>query len=459
MAKDIKDVYRSMLSGGTFDDDAIFHPDLGVLRSRTMESDEDMEIFDTSEEIAKEEEAKREAGESGNPYDIEEHVTHYKRYTKRREHKYTESEMEEIRQSCVETIVHDYAERDEYHISDEERLENDSLKEIAVKLAGAKKVYRNIVQYIYAMRTYVEAWKIVERKENYIHDKDEFFEMVGDGRIYHTRLIKPVYSGKTKYSIDTIIQYVSNPELDPHDIEVKINDTDYDEQWYKTDEELADDMERLLSPSEAQYLAEHADNPEMMYVKETKRKYIDGYDQKIIGRRKKKGSKKERFKKQAMRELLNHIQQNPHNSSSRGFFTSSYSMFDVEEEREDYLDMLRYDGSWQDEAGVELFELAQEELRMSQRIPGNSWKTYGDVAQKQFIESMENAGMNVTEFVRKMNQSQEQQQQAEQQEQYKRNRKIEAKLIERITKLNQSSKFKKLIAKTEKAANSYKIDE
>ena len=454
MAKDIMDVYRDILNMDTpFDDSRTFDPMFGI---SSYDAD-DSETFMTSEEIVKAEEAQKEVGgisKHGNN-DIEEHVGHFKRYTKRRQHKYTEKEMEEIRESCKYTIVHDYSEHDEYHMSDEERHENDSLKEIAAKLATLKRTYRKVNQYIRAMRIVVEAWEILERKENFIHDEDEFFTLVAEGKIYHNRIIMPKLANAKKYDIDTIIKYISNPELDPDDL-MPIDIAQDDDDWYKDDEDLEAEMERLLSPDEVQYIIDHADNPEMMYIKPLKKKFIKGYDQRVSTKKKIKKSKQ--YQIESTHALLRKIQSDPRNHSGDGMYGSRYqllthSLFDIEEEEKDFWDDLRYDGSWTDEDGLYLYDLMVNEEMMKQRIPGSSYRTYGDEALTKFFKTMEDQGMNVVKLRQRMNMTSESEILNEQRRSKKESKRIEAQIIDRITKLNKSDKFKKAIAKAEKKLN------
>lgn len=460
MDNEIYNMYRNMLSGNTFDDNQIYHPSSSI-----SYNDDDIESFITSEELSKIEETKEVGGIGNSNRDIEESVGHFKRYSKRHIHKYTEKEMEEIRRGCEATIVHDYSEHDEYHMSDEERHEHDSLREISTKLGGLKRTYRKVNQYIRAMRIVVEAWEILERKENFLHDEDEFFEMVAEGKIYHQRIIMPKLVGIKNYDLDMIIKYISNSELDPDDLMPTPASNNNDDDWYRSDEEDADEMERLLSPSEAQYIIDNADHPESMYVEPVKSKYIKGYDQRGIFKGNKcKLKKADRFKATALHELLNKIQSNPSNRIDDGMYTSRYhilthSMFEPEENKDDFWDDLRYDGSWTDKNGLKLYDIMVNEQLMSQIKPSSGGMTYGDVSLSAFFKTMEQAGMNVVKLRQAMNMKTEDIINRENERSRKANRKIEAQLLQRITKLNRSEKFKKLIMKSEKKLNNISNEE
>lgn len=425
-------------------------------------NDEDGEDFLTSEDMVKMEEARESKGISGpkGPVKIEEEV-HFKRYSKRREHKYTEKELNEIKESCRSTIVHDYSEFDRYHISDEERAKNDSLAELSAKLGGLKRLYRKVDQYIEAMRVVVEAWEILEEKENYLHTKEEFFRMVADGRIYHAGIMMPKLKGIDKYNINMIIRYISNPELDPKDLLPIQNKTvddwydQFDEDYEEESEE--EEMERLLSEEEVQYILDNTDNPPELEVHNIKPKYIRGYDQRN-GINKKKFSKKERKYMEGLHDLLNKIQANPENREDGGdVYSRSWlitnSMFEPEKKEKDIWDSLYFNGSWTSKTDLFLYDLAVREEILNQKAPGERYQTNADKELQEFFRTMEQHGMNVIELRRKMNMSNEQLRATESKREKKNNKKIESALIQRITKLNGNEKFKKLVAKAEKAIN------
>ena len=85
----------------------------------------------------------------------------YRPKKKRRIHKYTEKEMEEIRKGCETTIVHDYGPRDRYHYTDEQLKEQDVFYDIRSRLAMVKTIYRRADQLVEAMRTVMDAWNIL----------------------------------------------------------------------------------------------------------------------------------------------------------------------------------------------------------------------------------------------------------------------------------------------------------
>jgi hypothetical protein len=172
-------------------------------------SDEDAEVLVSSFELTQKKDGK---SKHSIPDNIEESLV-FKRFTKDTERKYTEKEMNKIRESCILTIVHDYSDTDWYHISDEERAEIDQLHEISLKLASLKTNYRRVDEYIKAMRIVFEAWNILE-KRNYIHTKEEFFKLVSSGKITSNRIIMPKLKKLNQYNIDMIIGYISNPNAD-----------------------------------------------------------------------------------------------------------------------------------------------------------------------------------------------------------------------------------------------------
>lgn len=425
--------------------------------------DEEGEDFFTSKEIVKLKEDgsidEKDLPDSlKGPVEIEESV-HFQRFAKRHEHKYTEKEMAEITESCKRTLVHDYGEFDRYHISDEERARNDSLIELSAKLGGLKRIYRKVDQWVYAMRVVIEAWEIVEAKENVLHSTDEFFQMVHDGRIYHTGIIMPQLKGMDKYSMDVLVKYISNPDMDPEELltkdELKKRDPWYDEEdeSEETEEEM---MARLLSPNEVQYILDHADNPETIKVHDVKRKFIVNYDQKKI--KGKKMSKSEKIYTKSLHAVLNKIQSNPSNRSdcdmsfSRSWLVTN-NMFEPDKKKHDIWDDLYYDGGWTDKTGLFLLDLAERNEMLNQKTEDSSYYTYADQELREFFRAMEENGINTVELRRRMNMTEENERNTTIKEERKKNKKVEAALIQRITKLNDNPKFKKLIAKAEKDIN------
>ena len=255
--------------------------------------------------------------------------------------------------------------------------------------------------------------------------------MVAEGKIYHSRIIMPKLANMKKYNIDTIIQYISNPELDPDDLMPVDNSVDEDD-WYKDPEDEEAEMERLLSPEEVQYIIDHADNPEMMYVKPLKKKFIKGYNQRQSFN-KKKMSKSDRFQMESTHELLRKIQSNPNNHSTDMLYGSRYqllthSLFDIEEEEKDFWEDLRYDGSWQDEDGLYLYDIMVNEEMMKQHVPGSGYKTYGDMALTEFFKIMENHNMNVVKLRQNMNMTSESSLREDDKRNRKENKRIEAQI-------------------------------
>lgn len=426
---------------------------------------DDGDEFITSKEIVKNKEFISDHPEldiktPNGPEEIEEDV-HFKRYSKKRVHKYTETEMNKIRKECESVIVHDYSERDEYHLSDEERAELDALAEIRMKLGTLKCTYRKIDQYINAMRIVIEAWEMVEEKENFLHSKEEFFNMVHDGRIVHSGIVMPKMKGLDKYNMDLIIKYIANSELDPTDlapIKQQAYDSFYDEEWNEESEE--EEMERLLDPEEVQFIIDaDKDNMPEIELHEIKPSLLKGIDARNMlfsrGRKKKKG-KKDKYYKDNLHDLLRKIQNNPALRTDN-YFTASYmitqSMFAPEKEEKSFWDDLYYDGSWTDKDELFLYDLAIKEELASQKCPGDRFVNYGERDLQKFFRAMEENGMNVIELRRRMSMSEDNLERERNSHRRKENKKIEQALLQRVIKLNKSDKFRKLIVKAEKAIN------
>lgn len=412
--------------------------------------EEDGEVFVTSKELAKQKEEFEKATGSPSDHDgVIEEEAHFKRYTKRRKHKYTEAEMEQIRDSCRNTIVHDYSENDIYHLSDEERQKNDMLAEMSLKLARLKRTYRRADQYIEAMRIVFEAWELLE-KNNYLHTKDEFFELVAEGKIVSNRILMPKLKGMNRYNIDLLIMYISNPDLDASIFAPKAMDDDD----FFSDETEEEQMTRLLSVQEAEAILNEDDviDPPTIEVEEMKRKYIKGYDRRS---KKKKGKKRDRMIRESVGELLRKIE-NSRMYRDYTSYTITTNIFDVEKEKPSLWDEHPMTDSWADEDAVRLHELELQEAMMEQHPEDERYMTYGDKALQQFYRISEEHGVNMVDMRRRIDGDAEEISRKKLELSKKENKKMEAGLIQRITKLNQSKKFKKLASRAESALENYK---
>lgn len=500
----IEDMYQELLNQSS-----IYDPDLqdilGVGGIQGLEDDEDIESFSTSEDIAKKQKSvKKNFDTSPKNVEIEEDV-HFKLYSKRRKHKYTEKEMQQIRESCTETIVHDYGEFDIYHMSDEDRLQNDMLAEVSVKLASLKSTYRKVNEYVEAMRVVVQAWQILE-KHNYIHTEEEFYQMIADGRIVSNRIIMPKLKNMNSYNIDMIIRYVSNPELDPMDLvpandAKRINLDTLRDEFYVTDEDstdmvsqmfnyyydlylynLSDDadfipsreqedeareyavdqmekdeMAMLLSPEEAQFILDYADNPPAIEVTDIKPKYIKGYDRKI-NFSKRNISKRKRLFMENLHNILRKIEENPENQSETTYNRSyliTHNMFEPAKPEKSVWDDLYYDGSWTDDESLELYDFIVREELLKQTPLKEHYVTYADKELAKFFNVLESNGVSTIKLRQSMNMTENDIARNEENRNKKENKKTEAAILQRVIKMNGNPKFKKVISKAEEALNAY----
>lgn len=426
-----------------------------------FDGDEDSEEFVTSTEIVKSKEAmeKRRPGLTSDDDGVIEESVHFQRFTKRYEHKYTEKEMTEIRNSCHRTIVHDYGEYDIYHISDEERAKNDQLAEISMKLSRLKRTYRKVDQYIEAMRVVFEAWSMLE-KVNYIHTKDEFYKMVADGRIVSNRIIMPKLKKMDQYNIDMIINYISNPELDASHLVPKKVERDYDSIWDDDyDEETEEEeMQRLLSKEEVEYIMNGMENPEKMEIAYIKPRYIKGYDRKI-SKKKRKENKHDRHIKEGLSEILNKIQNGSHYKDHGNSYMVTHSLFEPEKQEKSMFDDLKFNGSWGNKDDVALYELTVNEEILQQRPMKEKYLTYADMELKKFFNILEDNGVSTIDLRRKMDVTEDDHSKKKEKAVKKENKKLESAIIQRISKLNKSPKFKKIVEKAEDALSKYKEGE
>ena len=445
MGKSIFDRYQDLL-----DEEEAAH---GLMQFNKPINDDEVDMLFGSEDIAEMQDKLPDVPDvitPKGPVKAEEEV-HFHRYTTRRQHKYTEKEMEAIRESCKASIVHDYAASDMFHMSDEERAANDLLAEIRMKLHGIKSTYSKVDQYIRAMRVVVEACEMIEQKANFLHSEEEFFSMVANGKIYISGVPMPRLRKADRYNPEVLIKYISNPDLDPEDLVYKDR---YADSFYTDDPEESDEerMYRLIDENECQYINDNVDDPPMMRVKKIKRKYIKGYDRKSIfsSKKKKKESKKDRYMRESLHDLLNKIQSNPLNNGS-GYSSSwmlTNGLFDTDKEEKD-----PFDGSWTDENDLLIYDMAVRDKMLDQHPAGERYLTNQDKELQTFFRTMEENGINVVELRRIMNMGEDQVKRAESKKVRRDNKKIEAALVQRIEKLNGNEKFRKLVAKAEKAIN------
>ena len=408
---------------------------------------EDAEVFVTSKEIAK---SKREAEE---PFSSRRHheppeVIHFKKYSSRRIHKYTEKEMEAIRASCVNSIVHDYGTFDWYHVSDEERAKHDELAEISLKLAKLKRTYRRVDQYIEAMRVVFQAWEILSNL-NFVHTKEEFFKMVSKGNIVSNRIIMPKLKSRSNYNMDMIIGYISNPSLDVSHLAPKIEKFD---DLYLSDDEMEDheeELKRLLSPEEAEYVNQHEENPEPIKIKFIKDKMIKGYDERNLKRRKKENKSEYKLRKD-LADVLKRIEKNNirnYGSDWSRSFMVSHSIFGKEEKEKDFWERFPFKGSWSSKKDIFLYTLATD-IKSYDEISNERYVTLGDRQREVVFRALEDAGMNTIDLRRRLSIDTSQ---SVEKASKKENKKMEAAIIARIEKLNASKRFKKIAKKAEEA--------
>lgn len=412
---------------------------------------EDAEIFMTSKEIAKQKRFEESGGTGSYQHHEEPEVLHFKKYNKRREHKYTEHEMELMRASCKNTIVHDYGNFDWYHISDKERKENDQLSEISLQLAKLKRTYRRVDQYIEAMRVVFHAWNLLS-KMNFIHTKKEFFSMISKGKIISNRIIMPKLKAKGSYNVDLLAAYIANPHMDVSHLAPKKQTID---DIFLSDEEAMikeKEIEMLISPEEAKYVEEHKNNPESLHIEYIKPKYIKGYSNRNLKRRKKESKSDFKFRK-SLAESLKRIENSSHYKDFGRSYMITHSLFEVNENREmDFWEKFPFTGKWTSKNDAYLYNLATEAAMLNETPPRERYLTYADKNMDSVFRAMEDQGVSTIELRRRLSADTTK---TKEKVKKKENKKLEAAIINRIEKLNVSREFKKLAKKAEEALGRY----
>lgn len=422
--------------------------------SNFVDDDDDGEDFVTSKEIVNQKNGgiTRKSGLTSNDDGVVEESVHFKRFRKINKRKYTQEELANIRKSCMNTIVHDYGMYDIYHISDEERNRNDQLAEISVKLARVKTTYRRVDQYIEAMRIVFEAWNILE-KVNYVHTRDEFFDMVADGRIYSNRIIMPKLVKMNQYNMDTIIRYISNPELDPSVLVPKREDK-YDDFFNDVDESTEEEMmRRLLSEEEAEIVFNKSDEPHPMEIGYIKPKYIKGYDKRLYKKKRKNESKTDKYIRKNLADFLNKIQNGIHYREAGYNYAISNSLFEPTKKEKSFWDKMKFEGSWSKNTDVELYAMMVTEEIMNQPTAKEKYMTYGDKELQKFYKRLEENGVNTIELRRRIDKMGDSTSKRLERLSKKENKRLENAIMQRIAKLNKNPKFKKITKKAEDALN------
>lgn len=371
---------------------------------------------------------------SNGPVPVEESL-HFKRYAKKRIHKYTEDELKQIELEAENTIVNDYGSNDFYHISDEERKKNDLLAEISLKLAGVKSVYRRFDEYIEAMRIVYKAWEILSEK-NFVHSKKEFFKLVAEGKIFSSRIIIPQLKNMKKYDKELIIRYVSNPQLDTSIFRPE------EEDIFTDDETFEEEEERLLSPEEKDLMIKYNLNEinDTTEVETMKPKYMKKY---LHPKKGKKISYRQ--------EMFNQIMDENRTGFNQGNqFLLSSAMFEENQKEKDIYDRVPFKGSWKNDDDVFMYNALLEEAYMDEKV--NRYRTHNDEFIDNFFDELERNGIDSIELRKSFRDETKIKTQKVSNRELKKN---EKEILQRIIKLNQDKKFVQLAQKAEQKLNEY----
>ena len=410
---------------------------------------DDAEVFVSTKELLEEKEGKP---ISSFRHEEEPETLHFKKFSQRRQHKYTQQEMDAMRKSCERTIVHDYGNFDWYHISDEERKKNDELAEISLKLAKVRSVYRRADQYVEAMRTIYQAWEILS-KLNFIHSKKEFFKLVSKGEIISNRIIMPRLKSKKSYNLDLLCRYISNPKMDISNLAPK-NEKEYNiRDIFLSDEEIKaneDNMKRLISLSEAKYALEHSDKPEAIQIDFIKQKEIKGYTNKNL-KRKKNESKKSFHKRKDLYEMLRKIENSAHYKNYSASYFLTQSLFEKPKEEEEFWDKIPFTGNWTKKKDSKLYDIATYLTMLEQTPPREKYMTYREQKLSDIFRAMEDNGISTIDLRRRLSQDIDSAERVKAKNAKKENKKLEASIIKRIEELNKSKEFRKIAKEAEQA--------
>lgn len=436
-----------------------------VGRPRFDEHDPESEVFMTSEDLIREREKDTSTSTMSSQRNVARHPieeTVYTRFTDiNRAPKFSQETLDALAENCKRVIVHDYSQTDFYHLSDEEIRRSDQLATMSIQLGKIKWLYRSVSQYVEAMRVVYDAWSLLA-DTSIIHSRKEFFDHISDGIIVSNRIIIPKLQGINKYNSELILRYIDNRELDPNDLLPTTREEPESLVYQESKAEHRLQQTRFLNDDELQRVDDQLDGndtSEPVSVKPIPRKYLKGYDD-SINKRRKKGSKKVKLTQNSINAILRQIQRNNYQRS--GGFGMAYGItenFFADTTTESSWDRNRYDGSWQNGESVGMYELAMDEERLTERLPYDTYMTYGDLEMKLFYRTLEEHGINVVELRRIIGDDPESYQRQRRKDIKRSNKKVESELINRIEKLSRDPKFKKLVKRSEKELEKYNVNQ
>ena len=391
----------------------------------------------------------------------EEEVT-FKRFSKIRERRYTEQELDKMKYDARHSIVFDYGPSDTYHMSDEEQLKRNELGELGMRLRSVKRSHGNAADFVKDMRLIVEAWeKIAET--NGIYTKEEFFRLVRKGRIISAIVPYTILRKKRLYDMDTIMRYVSDTSLDPMDL---LTESDRERRLnpyanmfgYDENDDDGDENQEpsTLDESELSLIKDVVDGTTEMpeaVILPLPEKFIHGYDRQHIrgfGVRKEqfKGSKKDKIRRKIIHRDLNELQATAHIKRLRRDSYSASGIFDVKGSPTTSRDKFRYGGSLRDNELVDMFVMIRDEMSKDDPISGRA-ETVRTALTNEIWEEMELLGLGGVKRMREKVAMSKKHMRVKRQVDAKDRAKREAAILRRVHALNNNPKIKKVVEKAE----------
>ena len=150
--------------------------------------------------------------------------------------------------------------------------------------------------------------------------------------------------------------------------------------------------------------------------------------------------------------ILNAIQMDPNNFRGSGMdrsYIAANTWFGPHEEEETFYDKLKFKGSWSNKYDKKLHDVYEKIKLLDEPTHSYRYRTYAEESFNKYCESMERNGFSTIEYRQRLSIPMEQE--IVQTNKLKTNRKTEARIIDRVMKLNNNPKFKKLIDKAEHA--------
>lgn len=198
---------------------------------------------------------------------------------KQREIHFSDERVAELKELYSHVCVRDFG--DDYHLSQEEKMQNSDLYKVYGEMSRNKSRYKKINEFVIAMRRCHRYVLAVAEKNKLIMNPKEFVKKVYRGKINLAYFQVPKYAGPDKKDINykNVVEYILDESLDPNDLVRKKTREYLDSDVY---EDPAAHIHEYFSEEQIRVIFKgHTD---LSYIdKEDRCKYNPTYDMKEDG--------------------------------------------------------------------------------------------------------------------------------------------------------------------------------